>query len=755
MTDGRVKILDFGLAKLAQSGPEHQAQTQTASGMAVGTPAYMSPEQVRGQVVDHRSDIFSLGAVLYEMLAGRRPFLEGTSVETMNAILKQDPAPITGVSSQLDQILRHCLEKEPADRYQSARDLGFQLRLVRHPSSAQAAPLSSPTRRRHVALSVVGLVLLAALAALTWWLMRPAPPAATAQFTRLTFDSGLTTDPAFSPDGRLVAYASDRAGAGNLDIWIQQLATGEAVKLTSDPADESEPTFSPDGSRIAFRSERDGGGIYTLPAFGGEPRLVAPQGRRPRFSPDGTRIAYWVGIWYTGRVFTVSSTGGSPSPVQPEFVSALYPVWSGDGSKLLFMGTRDPKELAMNGIDWWVAPASGGPAVRSGALDVLRRQRITDVRTIVSFIKPADWVDDDVLFSGSLGESTNLWQIAVSPETGKSSGSARRLTFGTAEEAKPSVASAGRIVFASLTHALNIWSVPISSADGKVNGVPQQLTSAAVDAAPTVSTDSRKLAFISRRLGNADVWLKDLESGKEIPLTATPVQEQNAEISADGSRICYTVYDGSHWALYQVPTMGGVSEKISDDGALPWDWSPDGSQILYMIEEGRRQPTTGLGLFDVATRQKTDYVLSPKYSLARARFSPDGRWIAVMAFDTSGVHIVVIPFRREGPPREDEWVAITEHRQFPQDKPRWSPNGNLLYYTSEIDGFRCIWAQRLDPATKRPIGPPLEIYHSHSARRSLANAGIPILWEIAITRDKLFFNLGETTGNIWMAEWKQ
>jgi eukaryotic-like serine/threonine-protein kinase len=552
-----------------------------------------------------------------------------------------------------------------------------------------------------------------------------------------------------------VAYASDRAGAGNLDIWIQQLATGEAVKLTSDPADESEPTFSPDGSRIAFRSERDGGGIYTVPAFGGEPRLVAPQGRRPRFSPDGTRIAYWVGIWYIGRVFTVLSTGGPPLPVQPEFVSALYPVWSGDGSKLLFMGTRDPKELAMNGIDWWVAPASGGPAVRSGALDILRRQRITDVRTIVSFIKPADWVGDDVFFSGSVGESTNLWQIAVSPETGRASGSARRLTLGTAEEAKPSVASGGRIVFASLTHALNIWSVPIAADDGKVNGSPQQLTSAAFDAAPTVSTDSRKLAFISRRLGNADVWLKDLESGKEIPLTATPLQEQNAEISADGSRICYTVYDGSHWALYQVPARGGVSEKISDDGALPWDWSPDGSQILYMIEEGRRQPTTGLGLFDVATRQKTDYVLSPKYSLARARFSPDGRWIAVMAFDASGVHIVVMPFRREGPPREDEWVAITEHRQFPQDKPRWSPDGNLLYYTSEADGFRCIWAQRLDPATKRPIGPPLEIYHSHSARRSLANAGIPIFWEIALTRDKLFFNLGETTGNIWMAEWKQ
>ena len=139
-SDGRVKILDFGLAKLAQSGPEHQAQTQTASGIALGTPAYMSPEQVRGQAADHRSDIFAVGAVLYEMLSGRRPFVGETSVETMNAILKQDPRAAS-------QACRHsssrssgiASRRSPSDRYQSARDLGFQLRLVRHPSS--------PTRR--------------------------------------------------------------------------------------------------------------------------------------------------------------------------------------------------------------------------------------------------------------------------------------------------------------------------------------------------------------------------------------------------------------------------------------------------------------------------------------------------------------------------------------------------------------------------------------------------------------------------------
>jgi eukaryotic-like serine/threonine-protein kinase len=757
-SDGRVKILDFGLAKLTQSGPEHQALTQTASGIALGTPAYMSPEQVRGQSADHRSDIFAVGAVLYEMLAGKRPFLGETNAEVMTAILKQEPPPILGVSPQVDQIVRHCLEKEPAHRYQSARDLAFQLRLVRHPSSPTPAPLVTGTPRRRVASTIGGVVLLAATAALTWWLTRPAPPTPAPSFTRLTSDSGLTTDPAFSPDGKLVAYASDRGGGGNLDIWRQQLATGEAVRLTSDPADESEPTFSPDASRIAFRSERDGGGIYVVSAFGGEPRLVARHGRRPRFSPDGTRIAYWVAtgtVWYVGQVFTISTTGGAPAPFQPEFASALYPIWSADGTKLLFNGARDQKDLPTDAMDWWLAPANGGPAVRTGALDILRRQRISYGRQqSSSLIAPADWIGDDVFFSGWSDESTNLWRISLSQETGKADDFAQKLTAGTSIEAKPSVLPGGRVAFASLTDAINIWSLPIAANSGQVTGGAQQVTSSAFDARTSVSADGKKLAFISTRLGNPDVWMKDLESGKETALTATPAREEEAEITADGTRISYTVSEGSRWTLYQIATTGGPPEQICDDCGRPWDWSPDGRRILYLIVEGLRQAHTALGLFDVATRQKSDYLVDPEFSVARARFSPDGRWISFMAFNAAGSHIVAVPFQSHAPPRKVQWVSITEHGPIAQDKPRWSPDGNLLYYTSEVDGFRCIWARRLDPETKRPLGQPLEVYHSHSVRRSLMNAGIPLFQELSVTADKLFFNLGETTGNIWMAEWK-
>ena len=160
-------------------------------------------------------------------------------------------------------------------------------------------------------------------------------------------------------------------------------------------------------------------------------------------------------------------------------------------------------------------------------------------------------------------------------------------------------------------------------------------------------------------------------------------------------------------------------------------------------------------MLDLATRRTSDYFVNPKYALARARFSPDGRWVAFMAFNAAGGHVAVVPFQRDMAPRADQWVSITEPSPNSQDKPRWSPDGRLIYYLADIDGYHCIWAQRLDPDTKRPLGQPLEVSHWHSARRSLMEAGMPLDRELSVTAHKLFFNLAATTGNIWMAEWKR
>jgi serine/threonine protein kinase len=290
--DGHVKLLDFGMAKLTDTArPENspsiakpsESQT-TIEGTIVGTAAYMSPEQVAGKRTGVRSDIFSFGAVLYEMITGWRCFIGENNISTMSAVLSSEPIPVTRLSpdtpNEVERIVARCLRKDPDRRFQDAADLRVALQEIKEEFESGKFAAVVPVLRRRSPVATIALCGLFITAASLVWVLRgtTAGQPHNVVISRLTADSGLTTRPAISLDGKLVTYASDRGGDDNLDIWVQQVAGGPPYRLTSNPADDTLPDFSPDGSKIAFVSGRDGGGIYIVSTLGGEERLVAKTG---------------------------------------------------------------------------------------------------------------------------------------------------------------------------------------------------------------------------------------------------------------------------------------------------------------------------------------------------------------------------------------------------------------------------------------------------------------------------------------------
>jgi eukaryotic-like serine/threonine-protein kinase len=760
---GVVKLLDFGLAKLTEKTESDERvatqslKAQTEAGMIVGTVAYMSPEQAEGKKVDARSDIFSFGSVLYEMLTGQRAFQGQTNVSTLAAILHNDPPHIESAPTELERTIRRCLRKEPERRSQNIQDVKLALEELTEESESGRLAASASARQQIRVPTIIGLagVLLAAGMAWVWWQGRSPQPMPAPTFTRLTSDSGLSTDPALSPDGKLVAYASDRSGEGNLDIYVQQVGGGEPIRLTRDPADDSEPAFSPDGTKIVFRSERQGGGIYVVSTLGGPARRVVVQAYRPQFSPDGDWIAYAArdldcsssGLGFskrdTCRIYIVSSAGGVPRRLQPDFAAAAYPTWSPDGKHLLFLGNRDEKLPPEDNIDWWVTPFDSGPALKTGALAATRDAKLNGPFHTApwALVAPA-WSPDgnSVIFSARSADSTNLWRIGISPRTWKVTGPPERLTSGLTLEVNPSVVSgpggATRVAFASLTENANIWSLPIDANRGRVTGELQQLTrEAAVDFFPSLSPDGTKLVFVSTRSGSQEVWIKDLRSGEESALTATGTSKWLPLFSPDGSKVSFTCYENKdEYNGYIVPAKGGALELMCEECGQATAWLSDGKRIVGNTVHWR------VWLLDLPSHHSRD-LLHAGRSMSAHSLSPDERWI--LLFDGTSW---VAPFRGGTPVDESTMIPVAKG-----DMRDWSPNGTLLYGFLDRDGFWCIWAQRLDATTKRPIGAPFAIFHAHSVRRSLL---IPAYPTASVGRDRIVFSVVEHIGNIWMAEWK-
>jgi eukaryotic-like serine/threonine-protein kinase len=751
---GSVKVLDFGLAKLAeQEGAP--ASTQTA-GLA-GTPGYMAPEQIEGKPADARSDIFAFGCILYELLSGRRAFPGETITAALTAVATTEPKVLEGAPERLDELVRRCLRKDPARRFQHMDDVKVLLEeLQEEPDSGKLNPPAGlvPRRRRKPRILVAGVVAAVLLGAGTGYYLRKKPAYVTQRtaLTRLTYDSGLATDPALSPDGTRVAYASDHDSNGNLNIWIQQVATGDRLRLTRNDADEHEPAFSPDGNRIAYRSEQEGGGIYVVSALGGEPRTIVRGGRAPRFSPNGEMIAYWAGGWgqgprLEGGLFVIPSAGGAPRPVSTDFKRAGYPEWLPDGQHILFYadsgrGTPDS--------DRWVTKVveDGTPAVRTGLTNILKKQKLTAWSYAWSWMTNGSGGGYLVGWALS-GDARNIWRVPISPRTFQVSGSAEQLTFGTATDisfAATTVPGGGvRMVFAGLKSNLDIWSLPLDANRASVKGPPQWITDEeTAESHPAISEDGRHLVYRSNRGGSNNVWARDLVSGKETRVSTSPDAFVSC-ISRDGRRV---VYRGERrppgFQVYMVAE--GDPVLVCNDCFVPTSVTRDGEMLIDEAMPPR------LRVVMTARKEGVTILKHPTWGVYAGRLSPDERWIA---FHTSprvdSRQVYVAPFRGPALIEQKEWIPVTDDRGM-ERYAAWSPDGNTLYFLSDRDGFRCIRAQRLDPVSKRPVGPPLDIYHFHQTRRSMINITEPLVIGLQVAIDKAVFALQERTGNVWMTE---
>ncbi len=597
---GCVKVLDFGLAKLTERGGSSEfARTETiaeapktSEGIIVGTASYMSPEQAEGKKVDARTDIFSFGALLYEMITGRRAFGGGSMVSILSAIVRDEPQPaaviVHGLSRDLDKIVTRCLRKDPNRRYQHAGDLRIDLQQASEELAAGgAATREQAPRRRSVGrwwwLAAAACVVVSF--AVGWRLNGPPAEPPSWSLTRLTNDSGLSGFPALSPDGKLVSYSSDRGLDGERDLYIKQVAGGQPIRLTSDGAGNTTPDFSPDGSKIVFRSNRDGGGIYEIPAFGGEARLLARDGLDPKYSPDGSQVAYWVGtesvaaaVPGSGAVWVVPAAGGQPQHVGPNFTAARNPIWSPDGKHLLFIGYTSAKAYESGSLDWWLAATNGGDAVRSGAHEALVHAGFAGG----AGLRPACWpvAANTVTFSTASGDSRNLWELGISLRTGKVSGLVRRLTTGAGNEVDPSCASGGALTFTGVEARTDVWSLPFDLDHGTSKGALERITQGpARREGAWLSNNGRYVVFASDQAGQLNVWMRDLATGKESSVASSSFMQRFPVSQASGARVAFSVYEKDKRAVY-VSTPGGAPEKVCEGCLRATDWSRDETRLL-------------------------------------------------------------------------------------------------------------------------------------------------------------------------------
>ncbi|HEX6043757.1 MAG TPA: protein kinase [Pyrinomonadaceae bacterium] len=674
--DGYAKVLDFGLVKLTEFEPAPGA-ANTQLGVAMGTLAYMSPEQASGEPVDHRTDIWSLGVVLYELATGRKPFNGETRQATINAILSAQPTPATTVNSNLppdlDRILSKALDKDRDLRYQTASDFRTDLRrLLRQlDSSPTVSDAGSSTlgvvqqflqRRWHWPIAITAVVIASVSVAAWWFFLRAkgaGPDWGRAAHLQLTNQHGTEFFPTLTPDGRSFVYSSKENG--NYDLFEQKVGGKNAKPLTPNtPSDELEPAFSPNGEWIAFRSTREPAGVYVMESGGENVRLIIAGCHHPSWSPDGKEI--------------VCSTAGRDAPTtRNTFPSTLWianvetgnkrllcendamqPTWSPHGDRIAF---------------WFMHPSSGRSDIATispngGPIEVITEDDSTEWNPV--------WSPDGkfLYFASDRSGNMSFWRLAIDEQTGKTNREPEAVFTPSTFNRHLSFSRDGRrMIYVQTEQQANIQAIKFDQKTEKTVGQPFWITRGDrrivrpelsrdgtrfvmrlerrtqddivvvnrdgsnwrdltndkfFDRYPRWSPDGKTIALTSDRSGRYEIWLLDADSAKFRQLTFNTQGDTTFPLwSPDGSQILYrsdlvnTLLDVNK--SWQEQSLRKLPPPPNEQRFFAWDWSPDGKRLIGNL--GAAISFVGSYSFETNQYEKlTEFGQSPMWLADSTRF---------------------------------------------------------------------------------------------------------------------------------------